>query len=212
MKRYCTCYHQIHQFPNALAEQTHDQLRAYRFNPLVGGTQQTPQGMSSSAANLEQWKQLKERELMKNRRFEQRQDKLLFAAFCVLMNFAEDIAVERKIVKKGVIQMLCAMLTRSSVDLLVLTTTFLKKLSVFEENKAVMTDTIPLLIRLLTCNADAVILSTLRLLFNLSFDPAMRDKMLRHGMLPKLVQLLKSNTRLRGRILKLMYHFSVEDR
>lgn len=137
---------------------------------------------------------------------------MLFVAFCVLMNLAEDITVERKMVKHGIIEMLCGMLTRPSVDLLVLAITFLKKLSVFEDNKAVMEDTIPLLTHLLGCDSETVILATLRLLFNLSFDSAMREKMLRAGMLPKLVQLMKPNSRVRGRIMKLMYHLSVEDR
>lgn len=146
-------------------------------------------------------------------RFEKRQDKVLFVAFCILMNFAEDITVERKMIKRGIIEMLCSMLTRSSVDVLVLAITFLKKLSVFEENKAVMTDTIPMLMRLLSCDSDAVIHVTLRLLFNLSCDATMREKMLGCDlMLPKLAELLKIKNHERGRILKLLYHLSVEDR
>lgn len=174
----------------------------------VAGLQELRHGNASASEIAKR----KRNELARKLRFEKRQDKVLFVAFFILMNFAEDISVERKMIKRGIIEMLCSMLTKSGVDVLVLAITFLKKLSVFEENKAVMTNTIPMLVRLLSCDSDTVIHVTLRLLFNLSFDSAMREKMLGNGMLPKLTELLKKKAQERSRVLKLLYHLSVEDR
>lgn len=173
---------------------------------------QYDQELRHGTASASEIAKRKSSELARKLRFEKRQDKVLFVGFFILMNFAEDISVERKMIKRGIIEMLCSVLTRSGVDVLVLAITFLKKLSVFEENKAVMTNTIPMLVRLLSCDSDTVIHVTLRLLFNLSFDSAMREKMLGNGMLPKLTELLKKKAQERSRVLKLLYHLSVEDR
>ncbi|CAM9338715.1 unnamed protein product, partial [Sphacelaria rigidula] len=59
-----------------------------------------------------------------------RQDKLLFVGLHVLINLAEDVSTERKMVRKGLVELLRALLERASVNLLYLAATFLKKLSV----------------------------------------------------------------------------------
>jgi hypothetical protein len=63
------------------------------------------------------------------------QDKLLFVCFHVLLNLAEDIGVERKMKKRKITPMLVSMLDRKSPELVMLAVTFLKKLSIFMENK-----------------------------------------------------------------------------
>lgn len=64
-----------------------------------------------------------------------RQDQLLFLAFHLLLNLAQDFTLEVKMVKRGIISSLMMMLERPSSDLVLCVVTFLKKLSIFEENK-----------------------------------------------------------------------------
>lgn len=65
----------------------------------------------------------------------QKQDRLLYMCFYLLLNLAEDAAVERKMKRKGIVAHLLHMLERSNVELLILTVTFLKKLSIYKDNK-----------------------------------------------------------------------------
>lgn len=76
-----------------------------------------------------------EKETKKLKITEKKQDKLLYVCFHVLLNMAEDINVERKMKKRGITKMLVGMLQRKSPELLLLTIAFLKKLSIFKENK-----------------------------------------------------------------------------
>ena len=59
-------------------------------------------------------------------------------AFYLLLNIAENTEVERKMRKRNVIVMLIKSLDRVNTDLLMLVITFLKKLSIFRENKDTM--------------------------------------------------------------------------
>lgn len=65
----------------------------------------------------------------------QKQDRLLYMCFYLLLNLAEDAAVERKMKRKGIVSHLLRMLERSNVELLILSVTFLKKLSIYKDNK-----------------------------------------------------------------------------
>lgn len=56
----------------------------------------------------------------------------------LLLNLAEDAKVEMKMKNKGIVSMLVQLLERDNVDLLILVVSFLKKLSIFMENKAEM--------------------------------------------------------------------------
>ena len=56
----------------------------------------------------------------------------------LLLNLAEDAKVEMKMKNKGIVSMLVQLLERDNVDLLILIVSFLKKLSIFMENKAEM--------------------------------------------------------------------------
>lgn len=55
-----------------------------------------------------------------------------------MLNIAENMEVERKMRKKNVIGMLIKTLDRTNTDLLILVIAFLKKLSIFRENKDLM--------------------------------------------------------------------------
>lgn len=167
-------------------------------------------------------KKLKE-ELEKSRKkfksLTKKQEQLLRVAFYLLLNIAENaMEVERKMRKKNVIGMLIKTLDRTNTDLLILVVTFLKKLSIFRENKDLMVilnilykyhmkkyilyknvnlhphlqieeNIVDKLPRLLQNNNADLVLSTLKLLFNLSFDAKLRARMIRVGMLPKWIKL-----------------------
>lgn len=61
---------------------------------------------------------------------------LIFSvAFYLLLNLAEDLKVELKMRNKAIIIQLIHALDRDNNDLLILVVSFLKKLSVFVENK-----------------------------------------------------------------------------
>jgi hypothetical protein len=96
---------------------------------------------------------------------------------------------------------------------LTLIVTFLRKLSVFMENKDAMyaADIVNKVSKYIPCSSQALVVATLRLLFNLSFDAKIRMAMINSGLVPRLVNLLKTPA-FRARTLKLLYHLSVEDR
>lgn len=120
----------------------------------------------------ERIKKIRIKEAQKQKVLVRKQDKLLFVSFYVLLNLAEDVNVERKMIKKNLIPMLMTMLQRNFEDLLILAVTFLKKLSMFEENKDIFKELnmVEVMARFLSCSSQPLITITLRFLFNLSFD------------------------------------------
>ena len=64
-----------------------------------------------------------------------KQEKVLFVAFHLLLNLAEDLQIERKMKNRRIISQLISMLDRNNPDLLFIVLNFLKKLSIFGENK-----------------------------------------------------------------------------
>lgn len=67
-----------------------------------------------------------------------KQEQLLRVAFYLLLNLAEDIKVEMKMVNKKIVSALIRALSRDNPELLILVVSFLKKLSIFMENKVQM--------------------------------------------------------------------------
>lgn len=156
----------------------------------------------------------REKEANKQKQFIRKQDKLLFVGFYILLNLAEDVSVEKKMIKKGLIPQLIAILSsRTFEDLLILVVTFLKKLSMFEENKDSFRElnVVELMVTFLPCSSQPLVNISLRLLFNLSFDKDIREQMLKAGYVPKLTSLLRT-PQYRAKTLKLLYHLSVDDR
>lgn len=105
-----------------------------------------------------------------------KQEKVLFVAFHLLLNLAEDLQIERKMKNRSVITSLMAMLERNNPDLLFIVLNFLKKLSIFGENKNEMKEQgiIEKLNRFIPCNNTLLLQIALRTLFNLSFDQEIR--------------------------------------
>ena len=69
--------------------------------------------------NLEKIKKEREKEAKREKKTQKKQDKLLFVAFYILLNLAEDVAVERKMLKKQLLDSLLSMLDHTFADLLV---------------------------------------------------------------------------------------------
>jgi hypothetical protein len=71
-----------------------------------------------------------------------------------LLNLAEDLQIERKMRNRQVIGLLLAMLERNNPDLLFIVLNFLKKLSIFGDNKTEMKDQgiVEKLNRFIPCN------------------------------------------------------------
>ena len=86
------------------------------------------------------------------------------------------------------------MLERNNPDLLFIVLNFLKKLSIFGENKNEMKELgiIEKLNRFIPCNNQLLLQIALRTLYNLSFDQEIRIQMNDQGMIPKLVDTLKA--------------------
>lgn len=142
-----------------------------------------------------------------------KQEQLLRVAFYLLLNLAEDLAVEMKMKNKNVIKMLVRCLERDNFELLILVVSFLKKMSIFIENKTEMAkeNIISKLTKLVPCDHEDLLNITLRLLLNLSFDTEMRSKIVKFGLLPKLVGLL-NNENHKMIVLCILYHVSMDDK
>ena len=103
---------------------------------------------------------------------------------------AEDINVERKMKKRGITKMLVGMLKRHSPELLMLTLEFLKKLSIFKENKDEMRENNigAELLPFIPHTSDEITMAVLRLIINLSFDTGIRTQLVKDGVIPKMVK------------------------
>jgi hypothetical protein len=64
-----------------------------------------------------------------------KQDRILRLAFTILMHLAEDPKIERKMVKRDIGSFLVKNLDRNNVNLIVVMLLFIKKLSIYDENK-----------------------------------------------------------------------------
>lgn len=145
--------------------------------------------------------------------FAKKQEQLLRVAFYLLLNIAENTKLEEKMRRKNVIKMLVKTLDRQNIDLLVLVVTFLKKLCIVRENKDEMKElnVVEKLPRLLHSSHNDLIQATLKLIFNLSFDGQMRAKMVRAGLVPKLVQFI-SDEKYNQIVTRILYHMSMDDK
>ncbi|XP_006005529.1 kinesin-associated protein 3a isoform X2 [Latimeria chalumnae] len=142
-----------------------------------------------------------------------KQEQLLRVALYLLLNLAEDMWTELKMRNKNIVHMLIKALNRDNFELLILVVSFLKKLSIFMENKNDMAelDIIEKLAKLVPCEHEDLLNIALRLLLNLSFDTGLRNKMVQVGLLPKLTALL-GNEAHRQIAMCILYHVSIDDR
>lgn len=142
-----------------------------------------------------------------------KQEQLLCVAFYLLLNIAENVKFEEKMRKKHIVRLLVRAMERQNADLLILVVTFLKKLSIVKDNKDDMYElnVVDRLPKLLQINNSDLIQLTLKFIFNLSFDGTMRAKMIRMGLLSKLVAFL-SDDKHHGIAIRILYHMSLDDK
>uniref|UniRef100_A0A672SWK9 Kinesin-associated protein 3b n=1 Tax=Sinocyclocheilus grahami TaxID=75366 RepID=A0A672SWK9_SINGR len=142
-----------------------------------------------------------------------KQEQLLRVAFYLLLNLSEDTRTELKMRNKNIVHLLVKSLERDNEELLVLVVCFLKKLSIFLENKNDMAemDTVKKLARLVSCEDEELMNITLRLLHNLSFDTGLHTKIVHVGLLRKLTDLLGDDTH-KHIAMRIPYHISVDDK
>uniref|UniRef100_A0A3Q4BNN2 Uncharacterized protein n=1 Tax=Mola mola TaxID=94237 RepID=A0A3Q4BNN2_MOLML len=140
-----------------------------------------------------------------------KQEQLLRVALCLLLNLAEDTRTELKMRNKNIVHILVKILDWEDKELLLVAISFLKKLSIFLENKNDMAETFAVekLARLLSC--EELLSTTLRLLLNLSFDTALRSQMVQAGLVPKICSLLPDEGQ-RQLGMCILYHISMDDR
>uniref|UniRef100_A0A8D0EKF7 Kinesin associated protein 3 n=1 Tax=Strix occidentalis caurina TaxID=311401 RepID=A0A8D0EKF7_STROC len=124
-----------------------------------------------------------------------------------------DTRTELKMRNKNIVHMLVKALDRDNFELLILVVSFLKKLSIFMENKNDMVemDIVEKLVKMVPCEHEDLLNITLRLLLNLSFDTGLRNKMVQVGLLPKLTALL-ANENYKQVAMCILYHISMDDR
>jgi hypothetical protein len=142
-----------------------------------------------------------------------KQNKLMHVCQLVLLNLAEEISIEKKMVNRKIPMLLVQLLDRTHEELLLVALQFLKKLSVFEENKEQIStpDTLSRLVQLSSHSNIRIALLALRSLYNLSFDESVRASLVESGIVKLLVDHLR-NPPFRHIVLRLLYHFSMDDR
>ncbi|KAG6552148.1 hypothetical protein Mapa_006250 [Marchantia paleacea] len=108
-------------------------------------------------------------------------------------------------------EFLCKILVRKSIALLIITVTFLKKLSIFKQNMDVMKENgiIYRLSVLIRCQHESLLLAVLRLLWNLSFDPGLRMDMIKCKVIQALEMLLKDK-KFEHLVFGLLYNLSTD--
>jgi len=153
-----------------------------------------------------------------NKKFQsllQKQDQLLFVLFHLLLNLAEDLTIEVKMLKRDVIKYLVFLLDRKLPQLLVVIITFLKKLSVFKDNKKefleLSNEFLPKILKLLQPENSSLFNIILRLLINLSHDQEIRILMVKYGFIPKICELIQVKQNYTY-IIQLLYQLSIDDR
>uniref|UniRef100_A0A914ZHC8 Kinesin-associated protein n=1 Tax=Panagrolaimus superbus TaxID=310955 RepID=A0A914ZHC8_9BILA len=139
----------------------------------------------------------------------QRQDELVSVLLQILINLADDLRVENKMVKRGILTILIKCLDHGTPNLMVSAITFLWKLSVFVENKDAMLtqNIIEKLVPLFPTNNLKLTNCLYSLLFNLSFDQSLRTKMVANGLVPFVAPAIEHNST----ALCLLYHLSTID-
>ena len=141
-----------------------------------------------------------------------KQENLLRVSIYLLLNIAEDPNTEMKMHTKGIVSILVRCLQCRNPELLILVVSLLKRLSVYIENIMEMerTNIIEQLGQFIPCTHPDLLAISLRLLFNLSFRATLRSRMVKCGLLSKLVELLKHD-KLEPIAICILYHISMTD-
>ncbi|KAL7751426.1 hypothetical protein RI367_003286 [Sorochytrium milnesiophthora] len=160
-----------------------------------------------------------EGETRKLRSLMAKQDYLLYAIVHLLLNMAEDLPIEIKMIKRGMVGHLVKLArTRESQDVQLVVIRFLKKLCIFNENKDELLSQSQAFCQAATKilqspNKQTVTRSMLQLLVNLSHDAEFRNEFVKSGLVAKLVDQLQADTgSVPIEVLMLLYQISTEDK
>ncbi|TPX51129.1 hypothetical protein SeLEV6574_g00469 [Synchytrium endobioticum] len=161
-----------------------------------------------------------EQEQKKHESLIKKQDPLLFAAVHLLLNLAEDPIIESKMVRRGIIHQLTFLVdlnvstTSTAPELPMLAINFLKKLSVYRENKDALvhsaTDLVPKLEKLLTYAHQGLSNLSLQLLLNISHDVNFRRILANTNIITSLIKLSVNKYHAQSAI-ALMYQISIDE-
>jgi hypothetical protein len=143
----------------------------------------------------------------------QKQNRLLQIALGTILNLSEDLQMERKFLQKKMVPLVVPLLGRNDDEVLRTCLTLIRKLSIFEENKNQLIEKgiVEQIVPLCSKEDPRTVLLALRVLYNLSFDEPVRHTLAESGLLKTLVDLLKAPP-FRQYVLKLLYHFTADDR
>mmetsp|Transcript_24010 Transcript_24010/g.29492 ORF Transcript_24010/g.29492 Transcript_24010/m.29492 type:complete len:339 (-) Transcript_24010:13-1029(-) len=140
-----------------------------------------------------------------------RQDRTIYVCLKTLLFLAEDNDVVRKMSKKGLVIHLCNCLCVESKRCVRLVLVFLKNLSIYEENVRDMLHPkyciVEKLGRLIYSKDQIILISSMRVLFNLSFSLKCRDLIIQQKITARCVSLLKK-TSIRATTVRLLYNMS----
>ncbi|KAL5237021.1 hypothetical protein ACI65C_004431 [Semiaphis heraclei] len=141
------------------------------------------------------------------------QDQALKGAVELIYNLTIDKTMEEKVVRKGIIKLLCLLLDRTSTDLLLISLKLLIQLSVYKEHidkmkKYSIVEKLPKMFMMKNPTLENY---TIKFLYNLSFDVTLSDEILKVGLLPKITELIgtEESSEL---VCRLCYHCSMDDR
>ncbi|XP_054159708.1 kinesin-associated protein 3-like [Oppia nitens] len=142
-----------------------------------------------------------------------KQNNLLRVVYYLLLNLSEDTKVEIKMVNKGIIRLLVKTLDRDSQELLLVVVLFLKKLSIYIENKNQMKELsiIEKLAPVLSLTNENLVSNTLKLMHNLIFDNQLRVVVIKTGLILKLVTFLSKDKHTKT-VLTILYQISRNDK
>ena len=146
----------------------------------------------------------------------ERHDYVIYVVLQLLLNLAEDSAVERKMVKKSLISLLCQCIKLPSKECALVSLALLNKLSIFEENVVILADPdlelIPLLLPLLSLESvcGEIVEFALSLMFNLSFFASCRKALVERRCMNSLVYLMASQPSVRTNAIRVIYHLCGE--
>ncbi|KAL4003278.1 Kinesin-associated protein (KAP) family protein [Acanthocheilonema viteae] len=139
-----------------------------------------------------------------------KQQQLIAACLNLLLNLAEDIKVEMKMVNRRIISLLskCIEDHDAVLPLLLCAINFLLKLSIYSENKEAMINgrVVESISLLFPIKNGTLRHSAIQLLFNLSFIPSLRDQMVSAGFISHIAPLIEDES-----ALKFLYQLSIND-
>ena len=143
-----------------------------------------------------------------------KQDRIMYLSFLILLRLASELRVEYKMVKKDIVTLILNNIDRKNLNLLYVLLCFLKKLSIFAQNKDVMVknNALEKLMKLFEIDKPEIRKLVFEIIYNLSFDKKFRQQFLSNK---QYFEIANNNFKLpenRANILKIFYNLSLEEK